>query len=109
MKRDLSFIVSILCNAAEYEAKGAPTVFVPEQMSDKQRAADMVYWGEMLVNSGFLRRVATQPDTQPWDLYRITWKGYCLIDLYEFWGEQFNSDYQSLETASARIALLSLF
>ena len=55
MKRDLSFIVSILCNAAEYEAKGAPTVFVPEQMSDKQRAADMVYWGEMLVNSGFLR------------------------------------------------------
>lgn len=109
MRRDLEAIYVILQGFIFNEMKSQPTIFVLDRIPNEEIQRSMTYFAPMLVNNGFARKVEAQADFSERDCYRITWKGHCFLDLYEYYVELHKSDPDSQQTASARIALLAFF
>jgi len=108
MRRNLPAIASILQIVATNEAKGEPTVFLPERISDKDARESVTHFAPMLAANGFLRKVEAQADFQGMDCYRITWKGHCFLDLFDRYGNWQDNPPGSPMQVAAEIALLSL-
>ena len=83
MRRDLNLIHNVLQTVADNEDKGQPTVFAPENIENDIIRKSFTYNVKMLVENGFLRKIAEQADYQGTDFYHITWKGLCMLDMIE--------------------------
>jgi hypothetical protein len=110
-RREISACVSILGVVAENEAKGNPTAFFLENLAGRDESEidkEIAYYVPMLVDNGFLRKIADQADFDGLVHYHITWKGHCLIDLFERYGDWDNYPEGSPIQVAAEIAVLSL-
>ena len=83
MRRDMRTIATILEWASDNETSGKPSKFEPETLSDEQIREAVSYIVPMLIDNGFLRKIADQPDFGGVPCYHITWKGHCFLDLFE--------------------------
>lgn len=91
------------------EAKDQPTIFVPDRIPNEDAKKSMIYFAPMLISNGFIRKVEGQADFSQYDCYRITWKGHCFLDLYEYCAELHSNGPDSQQAALAQVALLSFF
>ena len=102
MQRDFSTIIEILETVAKNEPKA--TEFKTELFFEEKQAK-LEQYIPLMASEGLLRKVEKIPDL---DLlsFRITWKGYCFLELFKNY-ESIKSNGNSIETLIAYTALIS--
>jgi hypothetical protein len=81
----LDAVYGILFAMTKNEAINEATHMHPNYIPDEGSREALIHHVPLMEQGGLIRKIAELPEFKGMDGYRITWKGFCFLDLYNIW------------------------